>query len=110
VPAPTQVISLLVAAGLGIAFALSFYAQVRLQRLAANGESSATLFKRITMAGSSFAILFGAVLVAKLSAELPHEAFMLVFFISAALTFIIRWRSNRTLERDARKSGARPSP
>ena len=90
--------TLLFALGLGIGLGLSFYTQIRLQRLATSGDARATLFRRITMAGLSFSILVAGVLFGKGSAVM-YEGFMLTMLASAAVTFIVRWRSNSTLHR-----------
>ena len=75
------------------------------------GDSDATLTKRLTMAGFSFTMIAGAVLVAKALVDVvPYTTFIFASFVGALIAFVVRWRSNRTVERDARKNGTRPSP
>ena len=93
-----EITTLLLAIGLGVVLGLCFYTQLRLQRQAKSGDARSTPFRRITMAGLSFAMLFAGVLLGKGSA-LGHEGFMLAMFVSAALALIVRWRSNSTPHR-----------
>jgi hypothetical protein len=105
VPTLAQVLALLLAVGLGVVLAVSFYAQVKLQRQARSDAARATLSRRIATAGFSLAILVAAVLIGK-QTSLSNEAFMLVMFAAALATFYVRWRSNNTPHADARDVSA----
>jgi hypothetical protein len=99
------------ALGMGAALALSFHAQLKLQRIAVAGDPKGSLFNRVTMAGLSMAILFGAVVLSKaFPTAISYMNFMLTVFAGAAAMFVARLRSNSTVKRDARKNGARPLP
>jgi len=101
VPMLAQIVALFLALGLGVVLAVSFYAQVRLQRQARSGDPTASPFRRIVVAGISLAILVAAVLIGK-QTSLSYEVFMLVVFVSALAAFYVRWRSNSTPHTDAR--------
>ena|SRR5947209_144810 len=110
-PSPAQVAVFALALGLGVGFELSLLAQIALQRRAIAGDTKASLFNRLTLAGLSMAILFGAVLSAKAFATVTgYENFMFASVFGAIVTFLARLRSNSTVKRDARKDGARPLP
>jgi hypothetical protein len=110
-PSLAQIAASALAVALGVAIGLSVHAQLQLQRRGIAGDPKTSLFNRITMAGLSMSILFAAVLVAKaLSDTLSKEAFMLSTCVSAVAALVARLRSNSTVKRDARKSGARPLP
>jgi predicted MFS family arabinose efflux permease len=110
-PSLAQAAIVALAIALGVGFAFSLLTQMALQRRAMAGDPKASLFNRLTMAGLSMAILLAAVLTAKtLSNTVSKEAFMLTASFGALSTLFLRLRSNSTVKRDARKSGARPSP
>jgi hypothetical protein len=102
------VLELILAVGLGVAFALSLWEQLRLQQLATSGAPGASLFKRVTMAGLSLSILLLAVLIGKW-ATISYETFVFIAAGGAIAALVIRKRSNRTMDADARGSGARGS-
>jgi anaerobic C4-dicarboxylate transporter len=110
-PALAEIGVLALAVMLGVALAFSFGVQQRLQTRARGGDREVPLAKRLTAAALSMALLFCIVILAKeMNALVPKNTTLLSGYAALFITLAVRWLSNRTVETDARKSGARGSP
>ena len=99
-PSPIQIAVLGLALVFGVALFFSFRAQLQLQRRAIAGDSKASLLNRLTMAGLSMSILFGAILAAKaLSGVVSKDTFIISAFIGFLAALVARLRSNSTQHR-----------
>ena len=110
-PALAEIGVLALAAMLGVALAFSFGVQRRLQTRARDGDRDAPLAKRLTAAALSMTLLVCMVILAKeMNALIPKNTTLLSGYAALFITLAVRWLSNRTVETDARKSGAHGSP
>ena len=103
----TQIAVLVLALLLGVALAYSSRLQLSLRRRAHDGGGTASLFKRLMMAGVTLLLLTGIVLAAKhLSDFVPKSAFMTAAYGAALATFVLRLRSNTLVERTGQQQPA----
>ena len=100
--------SVLIALLMGVCIGLSVRKQHVLWIIAQIDVTKSPVFERITYAGLSTAILFGAAVMARTVSNLDRYDFLAIFFVGAIATWLLAMRSNNTIERDARKAPRPP--